>query len=181
DAGALVFAFCSRRTERSERVRSAGGRSAVPSPDGIPPRLRATPFLRKGLRRCSARLSSPFQGKGDRGGWLLRVAKAPLRFENERSERADARDALRAGGARTIQISRSDTAECVHRQACISHELRKTFPAERHSLGVRGRGIDRRKRREIGAEPCRELQLLRVVARGTDPCVMRQRPLAQLA
>src|SRR6185437_8865814 len=140
----------------------------------------SSPFKGKEWGRGS-RLSSPFQGKGDRGGWLLRVAKTPLRFENERSERADARDALRAGGARTIQISRSDTAECVHRQACISHELRKTFPAERHSLGVRGRGIDRRKRREIGAEPCRELQLLRVVARGTDPCLMRQRPLAQLA
>src|SRR6185437_8433418 len=61
------------KDQRSERVRSAGGRSAVPSPDGIPPRLRATPFLRKGVRRCRARLSSPFKERwwGDAGALVF--------------------------------------------------------------------------------------------------------------
>src|SRR6185437_11500885 len=50
-----------------------------------PPRLRATPFLRKGVRRCSARLSSPFKER-----WWGDAGCACLRLSRERSGDAEA-------------------------------------------------------------------------------------------
>jgi len=112
-----------------------------------------------------------------------RNARDPLRSEGGEplKKRANARDALRAGGARTLQIIWPDTTECVHRQASIGHELRETVPADWLRAWMRGGCADGRKRREIGANFCGEFQFLRVVTRRTDPRTLRQGSLVQFS
>ena len=52
-------------------------------------------------------------------------------------KRADAGDALRTGGTRTIQVVRADAAERIHRQARVLDELRETIPTQRRRAGMR--------------------------------------------